>query len=166
MITQSTLKHGGVYAAQGNTSAGATYAKKLLPATYGAGYARVYFNIVSASSQVNILRMRTAADGSLGYLGVSAAGRLMWVNDVGAVTLTSATSVGAGWHALELRMVVNGAASATEVWLDGARVNDLSVSGNLGATPIGKLQIGEVQNGRVYNIIIDDVAFNTARIGP
>ena len=131
------------------------------------GYARLYFNIVSASSQVNLLRFRTAADGSIGFLGVNTAGKLLLGNDAGggAVT-TSATSAGAGWHALELHMIINGASSTVEVWLDGVRVNDLSMTTNLGSTPIGRLQIGEVQNARTYNVVFDDAAFDTARIGP
>ncbi len=166
LTVQSAVIHSGVFAAQGNTTVGATYAKKTLPSTYADGYARVYFNLISAVHQVNLLRFRTAADGSIGYLFVNTAGNLALRNDVGAVTLTSATSVSSGWHALELRMAINGASGLTEVWLDGVRINDLSVTTNLGSTAIGRLQIGEVQNGRTYNVILDDAAFNSVRVGP
>ena len=166
LVTQSALKHAGVYAAQGNTTNGATYAKKLFATTYSNGYARVYFNIVSASSQVNLLRFRTAADGSIGYLGVNTAGKLLLGNDTGGAVTTSATSPGAGWHALELHMIINGASGTVEVWLDGVRINDLSMTANLGSTLIGKMQIGEVQNARTYNVMFDDAAFGTTRIGP
>lgn len=33
------------------------------------------------------------------------------------------------WHSLELHLVVNGTASATEGWLDGVKVSDLSWAG-------------------------------------
>lgn len=46
-------------------------------------------------------------------------------NDVAATTLTSTTSVGSGWHALEFHIVINETSSTTEVWLDGVRVNSL-----------------------------------------
>lgn len=155
-----------MFAARGNTTTGNTFAKRSLPGTYSSGFARIYFNLLSYTSQVNLLRLRTAADSSIGYLFVNTAGRLSLRNDVTATTVTSAMSVSAGWHSLELRMAINGAESATEVWLDGIRVNDLSLVTNLGATPIGRLQIGEVQAGRTYDVIFDDVVFDVAQIGP
>ncbi len=166
LVVQGALTHTGSFAAQGNTTNGATYAKKTLPATYADAYARVFFNVVSAASQVNLLRIRTAADTSIGYLFVTATGQVGLKSDVALTTFTSATSAGAGWHSLELHAVLNGTSSTTEVWLDGVKLNDLSVTTNLGTTPIGRLQIGEVQSGRTYNVVLDDAVFATARIGP
>ena len=57
-------------------------------------------------------------------------------------------------------MLVNGTASATEVWLDGVRAGDISSSAtNLGTAPISEFQIGEVQTGRTYDVVFDDAAF-------
>ena len=165
LTVQPATVHAGSFAAQANTTNGTTYAKKVLPATYTDGYGRIYFNLVSYSSQVNVLRFRTAADGSLAYLFINTAGNLGLKNDVAGTTLTSTTSVGSGWHALELHAIINGASGSTEVWLDGVRINDLSITTNLGTTPIGRLQIGEVQNGRTYNLILDDAVFATQPIG-
>ncbi len=168
LTLESTQTHTGTWAAQGNTTNGATYAKKTLSTTYTDGYFRIYFYLAPGyTSQVNVLRYRTAADGSLGYLFVTTAGKLALRNDVGAVTTTSATSVASGaWHALELHLTTNGSASSTEVWLDDTRVTDLSLTGqNWGTTPIGRIQIGEVQTGRTYNVTFDDVAFDPARVG-
>lgn len=161
---QTGVVHSGTYAAQGNTTVGATYAKKTLPSTYTDAYARVYFNILSQASQVNVLRFRTAADGSIAYLYVDTAGKLALRNDAGATTFTSTTIVGSGWHALEFHATIS-ATGATEVWLDGVKIPALSVSTNLGTTAIGRLQIGEVQSGRTYNLLLDDAGFNTAPIG-
>jgi hypothetical protein len=53
------------------------------------------------------------------------------------------------------------------VWLDGTPVGALSLTLDLGTTPIGKVQIGEVNTaGRVYNVVFDDVGFDTQRVGP
>ena len=162
---QSAMVHSGTYAAQGNTTNGNTYAKKTLPTNYTDGYGRIYFNLASYSSQVNLLRYRTSADVSIAYLFVNTSGKLGLRNDTAATTITSATSVGSGWHALEFHVVINGASSTTEVWLDGIKVNDLSITTNLGTTAIGRLQIGEVMTGRTYNVIFDDVIFDTQQIG-
>ena len=168
LTVQGTLTHAGAFAAQANTTNGNTYAKKTLPTTYADGYSRIWFNLQSTSSQVNLLRHRTAADGSLAYVFLSPTGALGVRNDIAAATTTSSTVVApGGWHQLELHTLVNGTASVIEVWLDGVRVDSLSSStANLGTTPIGKVQIGEVQAGRTYNVATDDVAFGTQRVGP
>ncbi len=166
LTVQTAAVHAGTYTVQGNTTNGATYAKKTLASTYANAYSRVYFNILSQSSQVNIVRLRTSADGSIAYLYVDTAGKLALRNDAGSATFTSSTSVGSGWHALELHAVINGANGSTEVWLDGVKITALSVTTNLGSTAVGRLQIGEVQSGRTYNLLLDDAVFNTAPIGP
>ncbi|MEP6896483.1 MAG: hypothetical protein ABI986_12820 [Chloroflexota bacterium] len=157
--------HSGTYAAQANTTNGATYAKKTLSTTYNNGYARIYFNLISYASQVNLLRYRTSGDVSMTYLFVSPSGQLGLRNDIAATTLTSVTSVSSGWHALEFHVVCNGTSSTTEVWLDDVKINDLSVTMDLGTNLIGKVQIGEVQSGRTYNVIFDDVVFDTQQTG-
>jgi len=164
LTVQTAIVHGGGYAAQALTTNGDTYAKKTLPSTYANAYAGVYFNLVSYSSQVNLLRVRTAGDTSLVYLFVTTAGNLGLRNDVAGITLVSGAQVGSGWHALELHTVVNGAASQTEVWLDGVAVNELTTATNLGSQPVGRLQIGEVNTGRTYNVVFDDVAFAQQRL--
>ena len=131
------------------------------------GYARVYVNVKSAASQVNLLRMRSTGGVSLGYVFVTATGQLGWRNDAAATTTMSSTVMGPGWHALELHLLVNGATSISDVWLDGTRIADISSSmTTLGTSPITEFQIGEVQSGRTYDVVFDDAAFGSQRIGP
>jgi hypothetical protein len=52
-----------------------------------------------------------------------------------------------------------------EVWLDGVRVDALSSVTNLGTAGVGRLQLGEVQSGRTYQVVFDDAAFGIQRIG-
>lgn len=169
LIVQTSLTHSGTWAAQGITADGRTYAKKQLSTTYTEGYFRSYVYLAAGyTSQVNMLRYRTATDTSLGYLFVTTTGSLAVRNDVGAITTTSTIPLTSGsWHSLELRLVVNGTSSSTEVWLDGTRIDALSLSNqNWGTTPIGKIQIGEVQSGRTYSVAFDDVAFDSQLVGP
>lgn len=164
---QGALTHSGSFAARANTTNGNTYAKKTLPSAYGDAYSRVYVNLQSTSSQVNLLRHRTAADGSLAYVFVSSAGVLSLRNDVAGITTASSTIVqpGSGWHSIELHTLINGSSSVIEVWLDGVRINALSSTTSLGTTPVGRLQLGDVQSGRTYDVTFDDAAFGTQRIG-
>ena len=165
LAVQATTVHGGGFAAEGATTNGATYAKKTVAGGLD-GYARVYFNVKSAASQVNLLRLRSTGV-SLGYVFVSTTGQVSWRNDVTATTTTSSAVAGPGWHALELHLLVNGTNGISEVWLDGTRLNDISsASASLGTAPITEFQIGEVQTGRTYDVVFDDAAFGTQRIGP
>jgi hypothetical protein len=167
LTVQGTLTHHGSFAARATTSNGSTYAKKMLPTTYADAWSRVYVNLLSTSSQVNLLRHRTDSDGSIAYVFVTAAGLLGLRNDVGSTTITSSTVLapGSGWHAVELHTVVSGSASTVEVWLDGVRIDALSTSTDLGNAPVGRFQIGEVQSGRTYDVAFDEAAFGTRRIG-
>ncbi len=166
LTVQGDVVRSGGFAARGNTTVGNTFAKKTLPATYTTGFAATYFNLASFSSQVNLLRLRTAADASIGYLFVNTSGKLALRNDITAATTTSGLTVTPGWHSLEMRMVIDGPASLIEVWMDGTRVDELSITTNLGTTPIGRFQIGEVQAARTYDVTFDDAAFDIARIWP
>lgn len=166
LSAETAIVHSGTFAVEGNTTNGGTYAKQTLAATYADGYARIYFNLPSFTSQVNLLRFRDAAGNSLGYLYVNTSGQLVARNDVTATTVTSSTVVGAGWHALELHMRGDGTTSAIDAWLDDLPVGVLSSSvASPGAAPIGQIQIGEVQTGRTYDLVVDDVIFATQRIG-
>jgi hypothetical protein len=66
---------------------------------------------------------------------------------------------------LEFHVVINGISSTTEGWLDGTKIDDLSVTTTVGTGLVGRLQIGEVNTGTTYNVIYDDVIFDTHRIG-
>ena len=76
-------------------------------------------------------------------------------DDAGAVTLTSSVAPGAGWHLLELTLTI-GTSGASSVSVDGTTVASLSKAGNWGTTPVGRFQIGEVQTGRIYDVVFDD----------
>ena len=167
LTVQGALTHSGSFAARATTTNGNTYAKKTFPSSYNDAYSRVFVNLQSTSSQVNLLRHRTASDSSLAYVFVSSAGVLSVRNDVAGITTASSTIVqpGSGWHSIELHTLINGTSSVIEVWLDGVRVDALSSTTSLGSTNVGRIQLGEVQSGRTYDVAFDDAAFGTQRIG-
>ena len=155
----------GLYAAEGNTSTGA-FAKKTLGTTYTDAYARVGFEVKSlGANDVTLLRLRPAPLTSVGYVYVTTQGKLAFRADAATSGKASATTVGLGWHTVEMHLLVNGSSSTVEVWLDGILVSDLSSTGvNLGTNPVAGLQIGDT--GGTYDIVFDDVAFGTTRLGP
>ena len=163
---ESTNVHTGTYAAKGKPSNASANAQKLLPSTYNSGYERVWFNIVSQTSQVNILRARTAAGASLAYVLVNSPTATASKDDlcinILSVKTCSTTSVlpGSGWHEVEMYTAVNGATPSVQVWLDGTLISTLTSTTNLGATPIGELQIGEGAP-ETWDVAFDDAAFDT-----
>jgi hypothetical protein len=171
LVVERSIVDDGTFAAEGNTTTGATYTKKTLPATYPDGYARVAFDIVAQSSQVNLLRLRDSSGASLGYVYVDATGRLGYHNDALGTSSTSSVVPGTGWHSLELRRLADSssgtASGAIQIWLDNSLVGALSSTGiDTGGAPIGAMQIGETQTGRTYDVVFDAAAFGTSRLGP
>ena len=167
LSVEATDVRSGYYAAEGATTTGVTNARKTLGATYQNAYARVAFEVKSQSGQVTLLRLRDTPTGSGGYLLIAANGKLGFHDDATNVTTLSGVAPGPGWHAVELHLFVNGASSTVEVWLDGAAVPDLTWSvTTLGTSPIGVLQIGDTSTTGTWDVVFDDAAFATSRLGP
>src|SRR6266576_1070333 len=167
LVIESANANSGTNAAEGNTTVGNTFAKKTLPSTYTDAYARVAFDIAAQPSQVNLIRFRDASGNSIGYVYVDTTGLLGFHNDTTGLNTLSGVSPSPGWHALELHIKSDATAGVVEIWLDNTYVADISGSGlNTGSSPVASMQIGEVQSGRTYDVLFDDAAFATARLGP
>src|SRR5207244_7369490 len=106
------------FAAEGNTTAGSTFAMKSLAGNYQEAYARVAFEVKSQGSQVTLLRLRDTPTGNGGYVYVTSTGKLGYRSDAQLAGTTSAVAPGPGWHGPELHLSVHGATSLGEVWLD------------------------------------------------
>jgi hypothetical protein len=166
LLANATDARSGTGSVEGNTTTGNTFAKKTLATTYTDVYMRVGYEVKSQVSQLNLVRIRDAAGTSLGYLYLDTSGRLNMHTDATNSNLTSTAVPGPGWHALEWHVTLNGAASSVQVWVDGVSVPALtSTSVTFGAGPVGIFQIGETQTGRTYDVLFDDVAVGTGRIG-
>jgi hypothetical protein len=162
LTVETTHVHTGTFGAEGNVNNAAGYAQKTLPSTYTSGYQRIWFNVVAQTSQINVLRVRTAAGSPLLWVLVDSSTHDLDLSVLGVKVATSTTAVipGSGWHELEVYAAVNGASPSVEVWFDGTQVTSLTWSGSLGSTPIGGIQIGE-SSGQTWDVAFDDVAFDT-----
>jgi hypothetical protein len=168
VVVQGSTVHSGGYAAEATAAGGATYARETLGGSYSTLYVRTYFQVRSLpSSTVTVVGYRTAGNISIARLYIDSQGRLALRNDVGGTSTTGpAVSLGT-WHSVELHVIVNGASSTIEVWLDGNPVAALTTqTASLGSSLIGMLQIGENQTGRTFDIAFDDLVVQTARVGP
>jgi len=161
LVVEATLVHSGSFAAAGDTTRGATFARRKLPATFTTGYARAWFDVVSQKSRISVLGLNSASGAEIADIYVTPEGQLGVI--VGKSAVTSSMPVGLGvFHELELAVTVDGTSSTTRVWLDGSLVSALSVTGSMGSSPIEWLQLGQVTGRGTYDMVFDDVAFDTA----
>jgi hypothetical protein len=169
LIVQSTSTHAGANAAEASSTGLATYARFNFGSAYSNLYARTYFSVRSLpSSTVSVIGLRTSTSASIARLYIDSQGRLGLRNDVAGTSTTGPlVPTGNQWHSIELHLIINGASSTIEVWLDGNLVPTLTTqSANLtGSGLIGQVQLGENQTGRSYDIALDDVVVQTAHIG-
>jgi fibronectin type 3 domain-containing protein len=140
-------------------------------------YYRAKLYVASHNSTVTLLRFRRGNAGSspIATLGLATTNKLTLRNDGGAVptTTTSAVSASGGaWHTVQVHVHVDpttGSAGSTEVWLDGAAVNDLTSTGvDLGTPPVAKVELGDpgsATSTRSWDVSFDEVAFDTSFIG-
>ncbi|MDQ3879892.1 MAG: DNRLRE domain-containing protein [Chloroflexota bacterium] len=141
-----------------STGAGAS-AYRQLAAPEPQLVAKVRFYVVSqGANSATLVKLRTGTGTSVIAIYRSSTGTLNLRNDASAITTSSGTVVTAGaWHTLEFRARVDAAAGQTEVWLDGTRIPQLTLTQSLGTAPFGRVQIGETTTGRTYDIAFDDV---------
>ena len=112
------------------------------------------------TSQVNLMRMNGAGGGARLRLYLTPSGALALKQSSGTIITSTATLTPGVFHDLQLRLLV-GAAGRSEVWLDGAKIAQLSVTRNFGTGLIGGVGIGESQTGRTSDVAYDDVVAST-----
>jgi len=167
LSVQTATVHSGTYAAEGSTITGTTYAIKQLSTTYSDLYYRTYVDIKSQTTGFTLMGDQTATGGGIIHLYLNPQSQLVLWNDVTQLTTTGPTVSLGTWHSIELHVVINGALSTTEVWLDGTLVPAFSSNmAVLGVLPIGQIQLGSQATLQIYDGVFDDVALSTSRIGP
>ncbi len=167
LTIEGTNVRTGSFAAQG---VGPVFARKTLSTPSADTYTRVAFFVNSWGTQAALIRLRDASATSIGNVYLSNIGHVGFHVDVAGSTntvgITTSTTAGPGWHALELHLAVNGASSTLEVWLDGAPVSGLPATVDLVASgPVGMFQIGD-SAANSNDVLYDDAAFGTSRFGP
>ena len=93
-------------------------------------------------------------------LYVNSNGTLAYRNDAGNATRTSSTTVTTGvWHQLQVRAAIT--ARQVAVWLDGSPVTALTRTESLGSAAVGRLQLGDDNGSRTFDVAFDDVVAST-----
>ena len=168
LVLQQQQVYAGMNAVRATSTGTATYAYKQLSQAQNELYYRVWFKVLSqGANPVFLQRFRSASNVAIMGVSLNNAGRLTLRNDVTGLSTVSTTTVTPGvWHQLQTRILVNGSAGQSEMWLDGVRIDALSITQNLGTVHVGRIQLGETSNGRTYDIAFDRVALSTNFIDP
>lgn len=168
MSVQGQEVFAGNFAARGITNGTGAAAFKLLGSQFNELYYRIHFKLINQTQTTNLLKFRTANDGSIVGVFVNNLGKLGYRNDTASHTTFGTapeTVVSPGvWHELQVRLFINGPDGQIEFWLDGNRIAELSKTEGFGTTPIGRIQLGEKNTGVTFDIAYDDVAVDTEYI--
>lgn len=153
--------YNGTYGASELSTGSTSYAYKTFAGEPEVTYTMRFKIMSQGAASLYLGRIRTGAGGQLIGLYRGSTGKLGIRNAVSSSNTTSSTVVTTGeWHQVALRVRINGANSETEVWLDGARVDSLSLVQSLGTTPIGRVDLGDIVTGQSFESVFDDVTID------
>ncbi len=157
---QQAVVGSGAWAARSTVNAGGpSYVYTAFPAEQNELWVNERFQLLSQSTTLSLLRLRTASGSSLVTVQLSATGQLSYVNETTGVTTTSSAVVApGGWHTLGLHAVV-GSPGRVELSLDGVPV--LSGDESLGTVGFGRAQFGDTGSSHVGDQVFDDVYVGT-----
>jgi chitodextrinase len=164
MAVQQQEVYAGSWAARATSSGSAAYAYKSLAVPTAELYydGRVRALSQGASANASLVRFRTASGGAIMSIFRRSDNKLATLNELTAVNTVGPVMSAGGWHELEVHLLINGASSLVEVWLDGTRISALSKTDSLGTTPVGRVYIGDSSTGRTFDFAFDNQLVSTA----
>jgi hypothetical protein len=144
--------------AVGNPTALSAFAYRDLASTYPSACLSVRVNAASlGGNAVDLFRFRTAANGAVSRVYVSATGILFARSDVSGAQQSSNVALGTGWHTIELCGTV-GTAGTWSLYRDGVRIVNAWVA-DTGTLPLGRIQIGD-NAAKTWAINFDDIVLD------
>ena len=157
MTVQRQVAYAGSWAARATSSGSPAYAYKNLSTPLSELYYDGRFQAISQSTaNVSIVRFRTAANIPTFSIFRLSSGKLSYFNGLTNVTTTGPVVSTGSWHDLEVHLLINGASSLVEVWLDGTKVITKTAE-SLGTTPVGRIYIGDNTTGHTFDYAFDNV---------
>ena len=142
------------------------YALKALPTAQTSLYYRIRFklrNSLTGSTSLYLERFRTGTTGGTQLLGVYVNSTTHRLGSSPGITSSTVVSMDA-WHTLQVHVTVADTSSQVETWLDGTPVTELTGTQSLGTSPITRIQLGDTTANKIYDVLYDDVAADTAFI--
>lgn len=164
--------YAGAFAAHATGNNSASFVSKALTTAQSDLYYSLRFKVISKSPSTSayIQRFRAGSTGGTALAGVfisgnNGANKLSYRNDVTGASVTTGPAVTFGvWHEVQTHLQINGASGQIEIWYDGAPVSALSATDNFGTNLITRVYAGDSTTSDVYDVALDDAAFNTSFI--
>jgi hypothetical protein len=140
--------------ARANPAGKAAWAVRDLGATYSSVCVEFALHVTSASSSVDLMRLKTAASGNIATVVRSSSGSVQFRSDVSKVTRNTGSVLPVGWNTIRLCGTV-GTAGTWDLYLNGSKILG-AWTANTGTTPVGRVQIGS-NAAKTMTINYDDV---------
>jgi hypothetical protein len=156
LAVQSNTVHTGAFAT-GNPGTIA-WAMARLPSAENDVYVRAWLHIDTRDS-VQMLRLRTDSGTNVLAMLVLANEKVRLKGIKTGAMVTTADSLSPGWHDLIVHTTISGLTSVAELSVDGTTVATLAT--DLGASAIGRLEIGNATSGKDYVAFFDDIVVDT-----
>jgi len=163
LTAQQTEHFAGSWGALGTSTAnGGRSAYRTLSPRLNDVWVTMQVKILSqGTTNLDLFKLKNGS-ASLYSLSVTSAQRIISRNSATNISHKSATAISKGaWHQLRVHVTINGASGAVEVWLDGVRLNDVSLSENLGTTGTDRFQLGDANSSRTFSVAFDDVSLTS-----
>jgi chitodextrinase len=154
---QQQVTYAGSWAARATTNGAPAYAYQSLGTPLSELYYDGRFNVIGQNgASASLVRFRTSSAGSILTILRRSDNKLAYYNEVTGVTTVGPTVSAGAWHELEVHVLINGASSLIEVWLDGTQISALTKTDSLGSTPVGRVYIGDPASGRTFDYAFDN----------
>jgi glucose/arabinose dehydrogenase/PKD repeat protein len=159
LVVQSQQVFAGSFAARATSTGSPAWAYKQLSAAQSELFYSMRFKVLSqGANNVSLGKLRTATGGPILAFYRGSSGKLGVLNETTATSRISTGVVSTGaWHLLTVHALINGSSGLTDIFLDGAKLSELSRTESLGTTPIGRVQLGDNQSSRSFDVAFDDV---------
>jgi WD40 repeat protein len=166
MSVQTQIVSSGTYAARATATGSPAFAYKTLATGQDELYYRLRFNVQGqGATSMYLLRLRSTPNNPIMGLFVSPTGVLCYRNQLAGGNICSAYSpTRAAWHTALVHVVVSGAASTVEVWLDGTEL--MGATDDLGTADVGRIELGDMAGAKTFDVALDDVVVSTSPLSP
>src|SRR6476659_4450424 len=162
IVAQKQLAYSGSSAARATATGAPVYAYKSLSTPLSELNYDGRFDVISQSTHASLVRFRTSSAGAILTILRRSDGKLAYYNEVTGVTTVGPAVSASAWHELEVHVLINGASSLVEVWLDGTKISALSKTDSLGTSAVGRVYIGDPATGRTFDYAFDNQVVSTA----
>jgi hypothetical protein len=144
--------------ARGNPTAQSAFAYANLAGTLNTACVSANINVSNRTTALDLVRLRTAANGPISKVFLDAQGRLIVRSDFAGTQLSSGVILPTGWNRIELCGTV-GASGTWSLYLNGLRIVN-AWTANTGTDPVGRIQIGDTA-AKTWTANFDDVIVDT-----